>query len=175
MKKILLRCLLGIVLTVVIIVGGLSIVISTEWGQKKLYKYTFEVLQQTLDTRLVVKEIKADIIRGRIMLHGVELDDRSGVTMLKVDSIGTQLGLGGLFDREIYINELYMRGAKMVLYKKTPKSEPNFLFIKEAFAKKSLQKKKKAPKKAAKKSDTVKIIVKTPLAKTKTTKRNKKA
>jgi hypothetical protein len=44
MKKILLRCLLGLVLTVVIIVGGLSIVISTEWGQKKLYKYTFEVL-----------------------------------------------------------------------------------------------------------------------------------
>ena len=147
--KILLKCLLGLVLTIVFIVGCLYIALSTEWGQQKLYDYTFDALQKTLDTRLVVKEVEADIITGRVMLHGVELDDRDGVTMLKVDSIGTQLGLGGIFNREIYVNELYLKGARMVLYKKTPKSAPNYQFVLDAFKKKSLQKKKepKKPKK----------------------------
>ena len=75
------------------------------------------------------------------MLHGVEVDDRDGVTMLKVDSIGTQLGLGGIFNREIYVNKLYLKGARMVLYKKTPKSAPNYQFVLDAFKKKSKQKK----------------------------------
>ena len=147
--KILLKCLLGLVLTIVFIVGVLYIALSTEWGQQKLYDYTFDALQKTLDTRLVVKEVEADIIRGRVMLHGVELDDKDGVTMLKVDSIGTQLGLGGIFNREIYVNELYLKGASMVLYKKTPTSAPNYQFVLDAFKKKSLQKKKepKKPKK----------------------------
>lgn len=144
--KVLLKCLLGFVLVIVLIIGALSVAISSEWGQKKLHKYTFEVLQQTLNTRLVVKEVEADIIRGRIMLHGVELDDRDGVTMLQVDSIGTQIGLGGLINREIYVNELYLKGARMVLYKKTPTSAPNYQFVIDAFKKKSLQKKKEVPK-----------------------------
>ena len=147
--KIILKCFLGLALTIVLIVGGLYITLSTDWGQQKLYEYTFDALQKTLDTRLVVKEVEADIIRGRIMLHGVEIDDRDGVTMLQVDSVGTQLGLGGIFNREIYVNKLFLKGARMVLYKKTPTSEPNYQFVLDAFKKKSLQKKKtsKKPKK----------------------------
>ena len=147
--RILLKCVLGIVLTIVLLVGGLYIALSTEWGQQKLYEYTFDALQKTLDTRLVVKEVEADIIRGRIMLHGVELDDKDGVTMLQVDSVGTQLGLGGIFNREIYVNKLFLKGARMVLYKKTPKSAPNYQFVLDAFKKKSMQK-KKTPKKPKK-------------------------
>lgn len=147
--KILLKCLLGLVLAIVVIVGGLYIALSTEWGQQKLYDYTFHSLQKTLGTRLVIKEVEADIIRGRVMLHGVELDDKAGVTMLKVDSIGTQLGLGGIFNREIYVDELYLKGASMVLYKKTPKSAPNYQFVLDAFKKKSA-KKKKTPQKPKK-------------------------
>ena len=147
--KILLKFFLGLALTVVLIVGGLYITLSTDWGQQKLYEYTFDALQKTLDTRLVVKEVEADIIRGRIMLHGVEIDDRDGVTMLQVDSVGTQLGLGGIFNREIYVNKLFLKGARMVLYKKTPTSEPNYQFVLDAFKKKSLQK-KKTPKKPKK-------------------------
>ena len=140
--KILLKCFLGFALVIVIIISGLYIALSTEWGQQKLYDLTFDALQKTLDTRLAVKEVEADIIRGRIMLHGVELDDKDGVKMLQVDSIGTQLGLGGIFNREIYVNKLYLKGARMVLYKKTPKSAPNYQFVLDAFKKKSKQKKK---------------------------------
>ena len=144
--KILLKCLVGLVLTIVLIFGGLSIILSTEWGQQKLYNYTFDALQKTLGTRLVIKEVEADIIKGRVMLYGVELDDRDGVTMLKVDSVGTKIGLGGIFNREIYVDELYLRGASMVLYKKAPKSAPNYQFVLDAFKKKS-SRKKEAPKK----------------------------
>ena len=147
--KVLLKCVLGIVLAVFLIVGGLYITFSTEWGQQILYNYTFDALQKTLGTRLAIKEVEADVIRGRVMLYGVELDDRDGVNMLKVDSVGTKIGLGGIFNREIYIDELYLKGASMVLYKKTPKSATNYQFVLDAFKKKSLQK-KKVPKKPKK-------------------------
>ena len=80
--KILVRSVMGVILLVFLLVGGLLMALSTDVGQEILYEYTFRTLQNTLNTRLAVKEIKADIIRGRIMLHGFELDDRAGVTML---------------------------------------------------------------------------------------------
>ena len=124
--------------------------LSTDVGQQILYEYTFRTLQNTLNTRLVVKEVKADIIRGRVMLHGFELDDRAGVTMLKVDSVGTQLGLNKIFDREITIRGLYMKGASMFLYKNRPDSAANYQFVLDALKAKSAKDKKKKAKKKKK-------------------------
>ena len=141
---------MGVILLVFLLVGSLLMALSTDVGQQILYEYTFRTLQNTLNTRLVVKEVKADIIRGRVMLHGFELDDRAGVTMLKVDSVGTQLGLNKIFDREITIRGLYMKGASMFLYKNRPDSAANYQFVLDALKAKSAKDKKKKAKKKKK-------------------------
>lgn len=149
--KILVRILLALILIVSVLVGSTMIALSTEWGQQVLYDYTFRTLQNTLNTRLAVKEIKADIIRGRIMLHGFELDDQAGVKMLKVDSVGAQIGINKIFDREITIRGLYMKGASMYLYKNRPDSAANYQFVLDALKSKSAKEKKKKAKEKKKK------------------------
>ena len=133
------------------------IALSTEWGQHILYEFTFRTLQNTLNTRLAVKEIKADIIRGKVMLHGFELDDRAGVRMLKVDSVGAQLGLNKIFDREVTIRGLYMKGASMFLYKNRPDSAANYQFVLDALKSKSAENKRKKAKEKKKKEPLFRI------------------
>ena len=149
--KILVRSLLAIILLIFFSVGSLMIAMSTEWGQQLLYEYTFRTLQNILNTRLAVAEIKADILRGRVMLHGFELDDRAGVKMLKVDSVGAQLGLNKIFEREITIRGLYMKGASMFLYKNRPDSAANYQFVLDALKARSEQAKRKKAKEKKKK------------------------
>ena len=155
--KILVRSVMAVILLVFLLVGSLLMALSTDWGQEILYEYTFRTLQTTLNTRLAVKEVKADVLRGRIMLHGFELDDRAGVRMLKVDSVGTQLGLNKIFDREITIRGLYMKGASMYMYKNRPDSAANYQFVLDALKSKSAENKRKKAKEKKKKEPFFRI------------------
>ena len=148
---------MAVILLVFLLVGSLLMALSTDWGQEILYEYTFRTLQTTLNTRLAVKEVKADVLRGRIMLHGFELDDRAGVRMLKVDSVGTQLGLNKIFDREITIRGLYMKGASMYMYKNRPDSAANYQFVLDALKSKSAENKRKKAKEKKKKEPFFRI------------------
>ena len=91
------------------------------------------------------------------MLHGFELDDRAGVRMLKVDSVGTQLGLNKIFDREITIRGLYMKGASMYMYKNRPDSAANYQFVLDALKSKSAENKRKKAKEKKKKEPFFRI------------------
>ena len=126
--KTLLKWIIGIVVTLLIIVGGGIYALSTERVQQWLYSKGVDILQETLGTRVKVDKIAISFSKGGVALYGLEVDDHKDVTMLKVDTMEAMVDLTRIFERKVEIERIYLHGATGVFYKERPDTAANYQF-----------------------------------------------
>lgn len=139
-------------MTLLVIAGGGIWALSTERVQQWLYGKGVEILQETLGTRVKVDRIAVSFTKGGVALYGLEIDDRQGITMLKVDTLEAQVDLTEIIERHVEIERIYLHGARGVFYKERPDTAANFQFALDAL--KSLSNKKDKDEAEEKKEDT---------------------
>lgn len=149
--KTLLKWIIGIVVTLLVIIGGGIYALSTDKVQQWLYAQGVEILQETLGTRVKVDKIAISFSKGGIALYGLEVDDHQNVTMLRVDTLEAMVDLTQIFERKVEIERIYLHGATGVFYKERPDTAANYQFaldvIKELSHKDDKDKKKEEEKK----------------------------
>ena len=151
--KTLLKWIIGIVVTLLIIVGGVIYALSTDKVQQWLYAQGVEILQETLGTRVKVDKIAISFSKGGIALYGLEVDDHQNVTMLRVDTLEAMVDLTQIFERKVEIERIYLHGAKGVFYKERPDTAANYQFALDVIKELS-HKEKKEEKEEEKKNNT---------------------
>lgn len=139
--------ILGIVAVLLLVVGGFILFMLTDTGQQWATRIYIDAVREELGTKLNVGSFRVHPISGRLSLHDMELYDKAGVKMLKVDTAEVGIDVMKLFYNEIIIDRIKLAGASSVLYKNNPDSAANYQFVVDALSKKKdkKEKKKKSP------------------------------
>ena len=77
---------------------------------------------------------------NRVVLHGVIVEDLHGDTILQGSRVGAKISWRSLMQPKLDIRSVQLLDAKIKLYKKTSRSEPNFQFIVERLSSKDKDK-----------------------------------
>lgn len=119
----------GFFLLVLFAIGGVALFLSTERGQQWLYAKGLGALQETLKTRVAIGHIDISLLRGKVILSRVEIDDRQQQPMLKVDTLEGTFDLSSIWHREIGIKKVKLAGATALLYKENKDTAANYQFV----------------------------------------------
>ena len=136
MKKILILPLkiVGIIVVVlVVLTGALFGLIHTDSIQQRLLGIVVDDLRAHLHTEVKAERISLSLIGEDVRLYGVEVEDLQHRKMLQLEELGVEVSLWPLLKRELYLQDLTVRGLHAQLYKPSPDSVANFQFIIDAF------------------------------------------
>lgn len=141
--------IISIVLTLVVALCGIALFLQTELGQKWLYDKAIQTLQETLHTRIAVGHVDVSLLRGRMILSNVEIDDRSSEPMLRVDTLEGTLDMSNIWHREVAVKNISLNGATLLLYKEHPDTAANYQFVIDELKKQKERKEGDKDKKTA--------------------------
>ena len=133
----------GILAVLLLLVGGFILFMLTDTGQQWATRIYIDAVREELGTKLNVGSFRVHPFSGRLSLHDMELYDKAGVKMLKVDTAEVGIDVMKLFYNEIIVDRIKLAGASSVLYKNHPDSAANYQFVVDALSKKKDKKKKK--------------------------------
>lgn len=131
-RKIIIRSIVAVVLSMVIAAYFVVSNMATEW----LMTAGVKMLQDKLQTRVIVSDLKLRLIDGKVSLYGFEVDDRENIRMLKVDTLEVNADVFALLKKELMLKKLALHGADIVAYKNRKDSAANYQFVFDAFKKK---------------------------------------
>ena len=72
------------------------LLLSTDWAQNKLMQRAVGMLRVYLQTEVRMGHISVDFLRGRLKLCDVEIDDRQGRRMFRMEGLGLGLDVRAL-------------------------------------------------------------------------------
>ena len=134
MKK-LLKVLGIIVAVVVILMATTTVLLNTDSVQNWLMKRAVVLLKEQLQTEVSVGHVSVSLLKGSVTLTDVEVDDRQGRKMLRLDNLTAALALNALWRHEVVITEANISGLKAQLCKPASPTDStaNYQFLVEAF------------------------------------------
>lgn len=138
--------IIGLLATVLLLVGGCIAFLLTEKGQKWAMDQCLTSLRETLGTKLVIGDFSLNPFLGQFALHSVELYDKENTCMLRVDTAEVGIEVTRLIKKEIVLDHVKLAGASAVLYKNRRDTAANYQFVIDAMKKNKKPKPKKAKK-----------------------------
>ena len=118
------------VLLVVLVAAG--IVLNTSAGQQRLLKYSVELLQDKLQTKVTIDSISVNFLTFDVNLIGVDVEDRQQRKMLQADRVAVSLHKKALLSHQVEVKKAEIEGVRARLYH--PKdSAANYQFAIDAF------------------------------------------
>jgi translocation and assembly module TamB len=125
-----------ILLTIILILVGISIYLQTESGQVFLTKRVNNYLKSKIETTFSIKKIKYSI-PDWIELNSVYFADKQGDTLITGQKIFVNMDMLGLLQNKLTINEVNLENVRLNIYRNLPDTLYNFVYIIKSFAKKA--------------------------------------
>ncbi|KAA6332749.1 hypothetical protein EZS27_018775 [termite gut metagenome] len=121
---------------------GIIILLNTPYVRQKIVVTITEKLSKMIDAELNADEIHVGFLFNRITVDNALLKDKSGKEMLKASRILVNFSpLSFLLHKQIYLSNVQLFGLDAYLNRENPESEPNFMFLINAFTSKDTAKK----------------------------------
>lgn len=141
-----------VILFIVLVIGAVGL-INNSSIQDKILHYATEMLAEKLETKVEIDSIRIGFFRDDIRLFGLRVDDREERRMLELKTLSAEVEMFPLlFQQELILNEVTVRGLYAQLFKPSPEEPANFQFVIDAFKKKEGSGEKKETGEKKKKS-----------------------
>ncbi len=137
--KTFLKIAVGLVLTIIVLLGGATMLLNTPRFQQRLLVEATKLLSDHFSTKVTVDSVSVNLFTQRLSLHGISVDDQQGRQMLNLERLAVSLNLNGLRQRDIIVDEVETEHLRATLLKEKTDSVPNFQFLIDAFRKKPRQ------------------------------------
>lgn len=123
-----------IVAVIVVLLAVVAAMLNSDTVQNRLMQRAVAMLREQLQTEVRVGHVSVNLFKGSLALHDVEVDDRQGRKMLRMERL-TALDPAALWRREVVITDAHADGLKALLCKPAAPTDstPNFHFLVEAF------------------------------------------
>ncbi|MFK7982897.1 MAG: hypothetical protein AB8G86_23155, partial [Saprospiraceae bacterium] len=89
-------------------------------------------LSETLNAKVQIKEVDIEFFKTTV-LKGIYIEDEKKDTLIYADRLAADIGLFSLLQRNIFLNSVTLKGAKINLARTTADSTFNFEFILKLF------------------------------------------
>ena len=124
------------------IIGGLSVVLLTgsvllnsRYVQNKVLKYATDALAEKLQTRVSIDSVSISLIRQKVELWGLYVEDQQQREMLKLKKVAVDLKTMPLMHSQVVIDEAEVTGLDALLLKPSKEEPANYQFVIDAFKK----------------------------------------
>ena len=129
-----LKVVVGIVGILLVLLLVAAVLLNTHSVQNKILQVATERLEEKLQTRVKIDEVRVDVFEQEIELKGLEVEDQEQRKMLVLDALSVSLNLRELMSRKIVVSKADVEGVIARLYK--PDDGPaNYQFVIDAFKK----------------------------------------
>lgn len=124
-----------IVAVIVVLLAVAAAMLNSDAVQNHLMQRAVAMLREQLQTEVRVGHVSVNLFKGSLALHDVEVDDRQGRKMLRMERLTAALDPAALWRREVVITNAHADGLKALLCKPAAPTDsaPNFHFLVEAF------------------------------------------
>lgn len=122
----------GLLLTVILLLAAAVGVFNSGYFQDWVLQKTVVLLQDKLQTRVTVDELRIDLVGLDAHLYGLEVEDRQQRKMLRLDELRADVVLWQLMQHRVKIAEATCRGLEATLVQPQD-TAANFQFIVDAF------------------------------------------
>lgn len=126
----------GLLAFLLIAVFVLGIVLNTSATQQKVLQYAVSYLSDKLETKVQADSVYIDVLKHRISLYGLDIEDQQQRLMLAVDTLTVQLDLWKLLKHEVEVEKAGLYGMDAHLLKPSPDEPSNYQFVIDAFSNK---------------------------------------
>lgn len=126
---------LGIIIAVVVILmAAAAMLLNTDSVQNRLMQRAVVLLREKLQTEVHVGHVSVSLFKGSVTLDDVEVCDRQGRKMLRMDNLTAALDLDALWHRKVVVTDAHVSGLKAMLCKPASPtdSSANYHFLVEA-------------------------------------------
>ena len=137
-----LKTVAGLIVGIVVLLGGGTLLLNTESVQHKLLKRATEMLAEKLETKVEIDSIALNLFTQKLLLYGIEVEDRQQRKMLEVKKLSADLNLSRMMENDIQVEEAGAEGVSALLLKPSKEEPANFQFIIDAFKKEERGKRK---------------------------------
>lgn len=124
------------------IIGGLSVVLLTgsvllnsRYVQNKVLKYATDALAEKLQTRVSIDSVSISLIRQKVELWGLYVEDQQQREMLQLKKVAVDLKTMPLMHSQVVIDEAEVTGLNALLLKPSEEEPANYQFVIDAFKK----------------------------------------
>lgn len=128
--------LLALVVVAVVVLG---ILLNTSSTQNKVLQYAVEYLSDKLQTKVQADSVAFDMLKQRICLYGLDVEDQQKRPMLAIDTLAIQLDLWQLLHRNVEVETAAVYGLEAFLLKPSKEEPANYQFVIDAFRKDSVK------------------------------------
>lgn len=124
---------------IVVISAGIMIfaavicVLMQSYAQRWLLDKGVEMLSEKLGTEVSIDSVGVSLVGRKVTVYGVRVEDRSGKTMLAIDTLAAKVELLPMLRSRFVVNSLRLNGVTAVLYKERQDSAANYQFLLETF------------------------------------------
>ena len=124
----------GSLLTLAIVaVGVLGLMLNTPSTQNKVLQYAVGYLSDKLQTAVQADSVAFDMLKQRICLYGLDVEDQQKRPMLAIDTLVVQLDLWELLHRNVEVETAAVYGLEASLLKPSKDEPANYQFVIDAF------------------------------------------
>ena len=124
-----------IIAAVVILLATAALLLNTDKVQNWLLQRAVTMLKEQLGTEVSVGHVSVNVAERHLTLSDVEVDDRQGRRMLRMESLTVGLDPQALWQREVVVTDARINGLKAQLCKPASPTDStaNYQFLVEAF------------------------------------------
>ena len=117
----------------IVAVGVLGLMLNTPSTQNKVLQYAVGYLSDKLQTAVQADSVAFDILKQRICLYGLDVEDQQKRPMLAIDTLVVQLDLWELLHRNVEVETAAVYGLEALLLKPSKDEPANYQFVIDAF------------------------------------------
>lgn len=103
---------------VIIVAAAVLLLTQTDWGHERVRRLAVSQLGKLAHGRVSIGSVSGSILNGATMAD-VTITDSAGAPFLKADSVSAAYGLGNFLSKRIYLNDVRVVNATVVISRKT--------------------------------------------------------
>ncbi|KAA6328925.1 hypothetical protein EZS27_022219, partial [termite gut metagenome] len=112
---------------------AIVILLNIPYVQQKIAVTITERFTELTDAELSVGEISVGFLFNRLTIDDVLLKDKENKEMLKVSRLSVKYSIWAALRGKISLSNVQLFGFDINLNRENPESEPNFMFLVDAF------------------------------------------
>ncbi len=127
-----------------VLVAIVALLLNSHFVQSRLAKMATDLLSERLGTRVSLEDTDIHLLRGSIVLQGVDIDDQQGKPLLQIGEIAVKAPIRPMFHREFDIRRVAISDLRAQVVLPTDSTEANYQFIVDSLSSKKTTKSEKA-------------------------------
>lgn len=117
----------------IVMLAAVICVLMQNYAQRWLLDRGVAILSERIGTVVRIDSVAVSLVGRKVTVYGMEVEDRSGKSMLVIDTLGAKVELFPLLRSRYVVNSLRLSGVTAVLYKERKDSAANYQFLLDTF------------------------------------------